>query len=129
MKRSLSLHSILAIAMICHEANRAYCATLGDYSQPKWKDAPDWQKKSAVANVRLHAEDGNSTPMDSHNAWLDQKEKEGWKYGEVKHPGRQEHPCMVPFDQLPPEQQAKDYLFQAIVHSLVHRSPLIPSTY
>lgn len=129
MKRSLSPHSLLAIAMICHEANRAYCATLGDYSQPKWEDAPDWQKESEVAGVRLHAENSDSTPMDSHNTWLDQKEKEGWVYGAVKNPALKEHPCMVPFDQLPPEQQTKNYLFQAIVHALVHSSPLTPSTY
>ena len=129
MQTITPLVAIEAIAIVCHEANRAYCATLGDHSQPEWKDAPDWQKESAKAGVRMHAEDGNSTPMDSHNAWLDQKEKEGWVYGAVKNPASKEHPCMVPFDQLPPEQQAKDYLFHAIVHSLVHRSPLIPSTY
>ncbi len=128
MKRTLSPHSLLAIAIICHEANRAYCATLGDDSQPEWKDAPDWQKESAKASVRMHAEDSRATPRDSHTAWFDQKTKDGWVYGPVKAPKRKEHPCMVPFDQLPPEQQAKDYLFHAIVHSLVHHSPLIPST-
>ena len=28
------------IAMICHEANRAYCAANGDESQPSWNEAP-----------------------------------------------------------------------------------------
>jgi len=28
------------------------------------------------------------------------------------------HPCMMPFDSLPPEQKLKDYLFAEIVRSL-----------
>lgn len=32
------------IAKVCHEANKAYCETLGDYSQPEWEAAPAWQK-------------------------------------------------------------------------------------
>jgi hypothetical protein len=35
------------VARVCHEANRAYCQTLGDNSQPAWDDAPEWQKDSA----------------------------------------------------------------------------------
>lgn len=42
----------------------------------------------------------------------------GWKYGPVKDPERKEHPCFVPYDGLPPEQRAKDYLFRAVVHQL-----------
>jgi hypothetical protein len=28
------------IAKVAHEVNRAYCQALGDFSQPKWEDAP-----------------------------------------------------------------------------------------
>lgn len=42
------------IAKIAHEANRIYCQTLGDYSQPPWEDAPDWQKNSAIAGVQAY---------------------------------------------------------------------------
>lgn len=44
------------IASVCHEANRAYCRTLGDFSQGPWISAPDWQKQSAIAGVKLHLE-------------------------------------------------------------------------
>ena len=33
----------LAIAMLCHSINAAYCRSLGDDTQPSWDDAPDWQ--------------------------------------------------------------------------------------
>ena len=49
---------------------------------------------------------------------LKEKEADGWKYGAVKNPETKEHPCYVPYEQLPAEQQKKDALFIAIVHSL-----------
>lgn len=102
------------IARICHEANRAYCATLGDLSQPSWADAPQWQKDSACNGVRFALE-GGKTPEDSHKSWLAQKEAEGWKYGPVKDPEKKEHPCFVPYDQLPAAQRRKDHIFLAVV--------------
>jgi hypothetical protein len=51
---------------------------------------------------------------------MDQKIADGWIYGKVKNQNlvRPTHPCIVPFDQLPREQQAKDYIFRAVVHAL-----------
>lgn len=46
------------------------------------------------------------------------KTEAGWKYGPVKDEVKKEHPCYVPFNELPVEQQAKDYIFRQIVHSL-----------
>lgn len=34
-------------------------------------------------------------------------------------PDLKQHHCLVPFDQLPREQQAKDFLFRGVVHALV----------
>jgi hypothetical protein len=110
------------IARVCHEVNRAYCQSLGDDSQPAWLDAPQWQKDSALAGVRLHREK-NVGPEASHEAWMIQKAKEGWVYGFKKDPEKKEHPCMVLFDELPREQQAKDYIFRAVVHALRDTSP------
>jgi RyR domain len=105
------------IARVCHEANRAYCKTLGDHSQPSWEEAPEWQRKSALAGVNLHYAYDHG-PEASHVAWMNMKLEDGWKYGPVKDADKKEHPCMVPFNELPPEKQAKDHLFRAIVHAL-----------
>lgn len=101
------------IAEICHNANRAYCASLGNYSQPLWADAPEWQKASAQNGVQFHLSN-ETTPEQSHENWLKQKVDEGWVYGPAKDPVKREHPCMVPYNQLPVEQRAKDYIFKAI---------------
>jgi hypothetical protein len=107
-----------AIAKVAHEINRAYCQALGDFSQQSWEAAPDWQKDSAVAGVKFHCDNPSATPEQSHEKWLEVKKAEGWTYGPVKDAVKKEHPCFMPYDGLPVEQRAKDYLFRQTVHSL-----------
>jgi hypothetical protein len=109
---------VLDIAKVAHELNKAYCESIGDNSQPNWEDAPDWQKSSAINGVNFHLENPDASPSASHDSWLKQKTEEGWKYGKVKNPETKEHPCFVPYEQLPNEQKAKDYIFRQTVHSL-----------
>lgn len=106
------------IAEVCHGVNKAYCEALGDTSQPEWKDAPQWQKDSALLGVELHLAHPDAGPEQSHESWLAQKKAEGWGYGPVKDPAKKEHPCCVPFNELPTHQQAKDFIFRAIVKQL-----------
>lgn len=106
------------IARVAHEVNRAYCQALGDLSQVPWDEAPGWQHISAINGVQFHLDNPEASPAASHEAWMAQKINDGWVYGEVKNEKKKEHPCMVSFTQLPPEQQAKDHLFRAVVHSL-----------
>ncbi len=106
------------IARVCHEVNRAYCQALGDDSQPKWEDAPAWQRDSARNGVHLHISHRDSTPADSHNSWIKEKQENGWVYGKVKDAEAKTHPCLVTFDELPAEQRAKDHLFLAVVRAL-----------
>jgi hypothetical protein len=110
--------SITFIAKVAHEINRAYCEALGDTSQPAWEQAPNWQRDSAINGVRFHLDNPNASPSHSHESWLAEKAATGWKYGPVKDPEAKEHPCFVPYDELPVEQRAKDYLFRAVVHVL-----------
>ena len=110
----------IAIAMMCHAINAAYCQSMGDDSQPTWDDAPDWQRNSAIAGVEMHLANPDATPEQSHESWYKVKEAEGWKYGEVKDMEKKEHPCFLPYEELPDEQKAKDYLFRATVHLVKH---------
>lgn len=110
------------IARVAHEVNRAYCQALGDHSQPTWEDAPEWQRSSARMGVDLHTM-GDFGPEASHISWMIQKLDEGWVYGPSKDPALKQHPCIVPFNDLPVEQQAKDFIFRAVVHALRNDEP------
>lgn len=107
------------IARVCHEVNRAYCMALGDSTQVSWEDAPEWQRASARMGVDLHTM-GDFGPEASHISWMKQKIDDGWVYGVVKDASIKTHPCIVPFDQLPVAQQAKDFIFRAVVHALTN---------
>jgi hypothetical protein len=106
------------IAEVAHEVNRAYCQALGDNSQVPWDSAPQWQKDSAINGVAFHINNSDAGPDHSHISWLKEKVDAGWKFGPIKDAEKKEHPCCVPYEDLPKEQQAKDYIFRAIVHAL-----------
>lgn len=109
------------IARVAHEVNRAYCASQGDDSQKPWGLAPKWQRESARAGVQFHLDNPDAGPEASHNEWSARKIAEGWVYGPLKDPAAKTHPCLVPFEDLPKAQQAKDYLFRAVVHTMAPR--------
>jgi len=111
--------SVEQIAEFAHEVNNLYCQRLGDYSQPHWVNAPQWQKDSAIAGVEAVQNGAVTSPEDSHIGWMLQKETDGWVHGEVKDPEKKEHPCMVPFSDLPADQQIKDGLFFYAVRTLL----------
>jgi hypothetical protein len=115
--------NVATIARIAHEVNRAYCASIGDHSQPAWEDAPEWQRNSAVAGVTAHLAN-DLTPEQSHESWLAVKMVDGWKYGPAKDAEKKEHPCFCPYADLPAEQRAKDYLFRGVVHAFKPIEPL-----
>lgn len=106
------------IARVCYEANRAWCAAHGDDSQPRYADAAHWQLVSIENGVRFHMANPQASASASHANWMAEKLADGWVYGEDKDPEKKTHPCIVPFDQLPEQQQAKDRMFKGIVHAL-----------
>jgi hypothetical protein len=106
------------IAQVCHEANTAYCRVIGDYSQNHWDQAEQWQRDSAVKGVEYALANPDAPASAQHDAWLADKQRDGWVYGAVKDPATKQHPCMVPYMDLPIEQRLKDSLFKAVVRGL-----------
>lgn len=113
------------IGRVCHEANRAYCVTLGDYSVPPWDAAPDWQKDTVKLGVAFHLNNWEATPERSHESWLAEKARTGWTFGPIKDEEKKEHPCFVPYAALPVEQKMKDYIFSHIVHAYLEAYGII----
>ncbi len=114
----MSKYTFEDTARVAHQLNKAYCELLGDTSQVDWEDAPKWQQNSAILGVEFHHQLPDAGDDASHNSWMEEKIREGWVYGPIKDAEKKEHPCMVPFEQLPLEQQLKDALFRSVCNIL-----------
>ena len=60
----------------------------------------------------------DSKPEDSHKKWLKARLESGWVYGEVKDVANKISPCLLPYEDLPEIQKAKDYISLALVKNL-----------
>lgn len=106
------------IAAACHNANRNYCRSLGDYTQYPWDEAEEWQRISARNGVRQILDNPLTTPEQSHENWMKEKLADGWQFGTVKDPVAKLHPCILPYDLLPAEQRVKDAIFGAVARAV-----------
>lgn len=106
------------IAKVCHEANKAYCETIGDISHMDWEETPHNIKQSAMDGVKFFIDNPTATPEMSHQNWTKFKVADGWVYGEEKNTNLKTHPCLVPYGDLPLDQRLKDSLFISIVKAL-----------
>jgi hypothetical protein len=43
-----------------------------------------------------------------HDIWARQRLAEGWKYGERRNDERKEHPCLIPYEDLPENEKEYD---------------------
>lgn len=92
--------TIEEIAQAAHEANRAYCHSLGDYSQPAWKFITTEGRAVTIDGVNFHLKNPDVSPKVSHENWMKRKAEQGWVYGEEKSYTKKTHPSMVPYEKL-----------------------------
>jgi ryanodine receptor 2 len=63
-----------------------------------------------TSQVRLSQELLDLTELlarNTHEVWARQRLAEGWRYGPARNEARKEHPCLVPYEQLP--ENERDY--------------------
>jgi len=44
----------------------------------------------------------------THESWMQQRLSEGWRYGEHRDDATKQHPCLVPYDELPESERSYD---------------------
>lgn len=108
---------VTAIALVCHETNRALQSIHGDPApSPPWEKAPRWQVEASIASVRDVL--AGATPEQLHERWCDLKAMAGWVHGPVKDPEAKTHPALVPYAELPDDQLQRDAVFVAVVRAM-----------
>lgn len=107
------------IASVCHEANRAITSISKDVPlQPHWDEAPEEMRRSSIAGVIWRLDHPEAPARAQHNEWMLAKLVDGWTLGPTKDPVTKTHPALVEYGMLPPDVQAKDRVFTAIVLAL-----------
>lgn len=111
-------YTIDDIAQVCHEANRVLQALNGDPVNPPWEQLDADLRSSTASGVQYALDNPLANPVDQHEAWMRERVEQGWVFGPVKNTETREHPQLVPYDELPEAQRAKDKVFTAIVRAL-----------
>lgn len=113
LKTSNELQSRLVLAI--HEANKEIQQQTGEYTP----QLSEHLTKSILDGVYFVLDNPNCTPEQQHNNWVHFKRADGWKYGVTKDFERKEHPCLVPYSELPEIQQRKDAVFRQTLDNFI----------
>lgn len=110
--------TIEQIARVAHEVNRSYSEAIGEPAKPSWEDAPEHQRVSLRKGIQFIIDNPNAQARDSHDSWMQEKIRTGWHWGPKLDEIRMEHPQFLPYEQIPTEQRAKDFIFSTLVKQL-----------
>jgi hypothetical protein len=72
---------------------------------PKYSPKPIDASKVEVPSELLDL--AESLARNVHENWALKRIKQGWKLGHERNDAKKEHPCLIPYDELPEEE--KDY--------------------
>lgn len=114
LKTSDELQNRLVLAI--HEANKEIQQQTGEYIPP----LDNHLTQSILDGVYFVLDNLNCTPEQQHNNWCYFKRQDGWKYGQTKDFERKEHPCLVPYNELPEIQQRKDSVFRQTLDKFIN---------
>lgn len=114
LKTSDELQNRLVLAI--HEANKEIQQQTGEYIPL----LDNHLTQSILDGVYFVLDNPNCTPEQQHNNWCYFKRQDGWVYGSHKDFERKEHPCLVPYNELPEIQQRKDSVFRQTLDKFIN---------
>lgn len=114
LKTSNELQSRLVLAI--HEANKEIQQQTGEFIP----ELSIHLTQSILDGVYFVLDNPNCTPEQQHNNWVHFKRADGWRYGQTKDFERKEHPCLVPYSELPEIQQRKDDVFRQTLDNFIN---------
>lgn len=107
--------NLLQLAKLCHSAINDFKFLIMKEYPIFWDDAEQWMVDDTIGSIEMIVSSDNPTYDMLHNHWMDMKVSAGWSFGEVTDRPNKIHNCIIPFDELSPEEQAKDKLFVELV--------------
>lgn len=105
----------ITIALIAYNIIAEYAKSIGEPERVPFDKLTDEQKQSYVDGVNYVLANPEAGPSAQHDMWLIAKQADGWTWGEVKDEEKKTHPAILPFEELPESQRAKDSIFRAVV--------------
>lgn len=115
------LFGVEDIARIVVNTNADYSNALGE--QIAYWDETSTEVKNSIIRGVISALRYDPTPEQNHQNFLDDRMKDGWTYGPEKNVELKQHPDLLPFEQLPTDQKAKNFIFLSLVKSLRSKLP------
>ena len=106
------------IAIVMHESVRAWQRANSQQPAPAWGRAPKWMKDSSIEAVKWRLVNPDASVSAQHDRWMEEKKRDGWKFGRVKSVAKKTHPMLVPYGKLPEGERRKDALVNAVVDAL-----------
>ena len=110
-----AVDQITHLSKFCHGVVSQYGQAFGQDIN-EWNDLSKSEQQHYIARVAHFMAYPESTAGEPHEAWKMRLLLNGWSYGHELNADRKTRPELVFFSQLPPEQQAVDYIIKGIVH-------------
>ena len=103
------MDKIVFIAKLCHCGWWCYMRGLGKGANP----FPSHEQFESIKDgVKFNLSHRDSTPEENHNNWMKKKIEDGWTFGPEKDEIKKTHPDLIPYRDLPQEEQTKDSIFK-----------------
>lgn len=113
-------YSTETIAEFVHEALSDWARLRGLPEYPSWSEAEEWMRASTIESVEHALAHPDAPPGAQHVQWMEQKIRDGFRWGENKDAEAKTHPMLVPFADLPEDERAKDAIVIALVKALTN---------
>jgi hypothetical protein len=112
------------IAKATHDIVRAFQKGSQQTFSPIWENTNDEEKQDMICNVFLVRGDPYITPKEIHAEWLKKKKEDGWVYAGNKITRLKRHPCLLNWNMIGREEQAKYFIISTIIKSILSMEPI-----
>ena len=109
-----AVEQIMCLAQFCHDVLSSYSKAYGQELKA-WSELSKSEQQHIVGRIAHFMTYPDAEASAPHEAWSLRLKLNGWSYGREFDATRKTRPDLCYFSQLPPEQQACDFIIKGIV--------------